>query len=106
MADWRLDVGGEGSFGEREDISMGGEPLLEFGGVKRVPPLRTWQVGQTFTNREINSLGTLWGCQLNRLSGLLKSLNAEQNRSCPATYHEYICRTWAEVLSRPPCWHC
>lgn len=21
-------------------------------------------------------------------------------------YHEYIWRTWAEVLSLPPCWHC
>lgn len=22
------------------------------------------------------------------------------------SHHEYIWRTWADVLSRPPCWHC
>jgi hypothetical protein len=41
MAGWRLEIGGEGSFGEREHISSGGELLRELGGVRRVPPRRT-----------------------------------------------------------------
>ncbi|KKK16060.1 hypothetical protein ARAM_000732 [Aspergillus rambellii] len=41
IADWRLDMGGEGSLGDRDDVSRRGEPLLELGGVSRVPPRRT-----------------------------------------------------------------
>lgn len=67
MADWRLETGGEGSFGEREDILRGGEPLLELGGVTHVPPRRIWQVGHIFTKRDISSLGTLWGGQVSRV---------------------------------------
>lgn len=67
-------MGGEGSFGEREIISNRGEPRREFGGVKRDPPRRTWQVGQILTKREINSLGTLEHQTMNMLAG--KSLLA------------------------------
>lgn len=59
MADSRLDIGGDGNFGERGAISSRGELLLELGGVRRDPPRRTWQVGQILTKREISSFGTL-----------------------------------------------
>jgi hypothetical protein len=52
-------TGGDGSLGDRDTISSRGEPRREFGGVRRDPPLRTWQVGHILTNREINSFGTL-----------------------------------------------
>lgn len=59
MVDSRLDIGGDGNFGERGAISSRGELLLELGGVRRDPPRRTWQVGQILTKREISSFGTL-----------------------------------------------
>ena len=55
----RLDIGGDGSFGERAITSSRGELLLELGGVKREPPRRTWHVGHILTKREISSFGTL-----------------------------------------------
>jgi len=57
--DSRLESGGESSMGVWLKVSILGEPLREFGGVNRDPPLRTWQVGHIFTKREISSLGTL-----------------------------------------------
>lgn len=57
--DSRREMGGEGNFGERGIISRRGDPRREFGGVRRDPPRRTWQVGQILTKRDISSLGTL-----------------------------------------------
>lgn len=58
--DSRREIGGEGNFGDdRGIISSLGEPRREFGGVRREPPRRTWQVGQILTKRDISSLGTL-----------------------------------------------
>ena len=55
----RLEIGGDGSAGERDTVSSRGELLLELGGVNREPPRRTWQVGHILTKREMSSFGTL-----------------------------------------------
>lgn len=55
----RREPGGERSWGFGRVVNFG-EHLREFGGVRREPPRRTWQVGQILTKREISSFGTLF----------------------------------------------